>query len=223
MERAIPSSYLLPPPRLLPNDELPPHLDRLELAPYTGRLPDEIEPFTPAASEDPFTAERATAVAERVLDHQSVRQRLAGAQWELIGASRRSGKDEARQVVVVIYDYGRDTAIEVTADEEGSDILSVSDFAYQPPLTHLEIERAVGLAHADERIAHHDLTDLVTNAIPLDPPAQGEPGAGHRVLEVLFGCANERLPRYRAIVDLSDRRVLRAGLVDDCCGQEEQR
>ncbi len=220
MEGVPADMYLLPPPRLAANDELPPHLGELRLATYEGRRPDEIEPFAAEPAEDEFTVERADLLVERALGHDLVRSRLEGVEWELIGAAQRRGKRKVRNVLVVAYDYTNDVAIEVTVDEEDESV-DVTEASYQPPPTQAEIARAIELAHADERVARMDMAGLEAMTIPLDPPAAGEPGAGHRLLEVVFGRRGERLPDHRVVVDLSERRVLRVGLTDGCgCARE---
>ena len=47
--------------------------------------------------------------------------------------------------------------------------------------------------------------------------------ADRLVLEVLFGCPTERLPRFRAWVDLSTETVMHAGEACDCCQHTEAR
>ena len=84
---------------------------------------------------------------------------------------------------------------------------------YQPPESDEEIQQAIDLAKKDTRL-HDKIQDLLGHAL-LASPEQGwiwnERGFGHRVLWVTFSKEGEAEPRYWAIVDLSDQKVLDAG------------
>jgi hypothetical protein len=220
MERAQLDRYLEPPPRLVPCAEPLPHLGGLVLAPYRGTVHDEIESFAVDRLEDAFDAQQAETLLKRTLAHEKVRERLGRSRWVPIGVSRRgeTAKGEARQFLVVAYDYGSDTAVEVTLNAEGG-LVSIEDQRYQPPLTTAEIARAVELARLDERLAGR-LGKLTPMAIPASPEPE-DTVRNRRLVEVLFGCPTERLPRFRALVDLSAERVERAGDRCDCCSHEE--
>jgi len=218
MQERTEETYLLPPPRLIPSAELPPHLGGLELMPYTGELPDEIEPFEASApADDVLTTERATSITDRLQKHDVFRKRLAHTRWSLIGAVQRGERSKGEPIrhLLVAYDYTNDVAVEFTVDQGNDRALEVSESAYQPPITQAEVDRAFELARADRRLADVDTDDLVLMSIPLDSPLAGE-RANHRMLEVLFGCEGDRLPRYRAIVDLSAEQVVSAGSTERC-------
>jgi hypothetical protein len=218
MQERTEQTYLLPPPRLLPSAELPPHLGGLELMPYTGELPDEIEPFEPGApGDDVLSLDRARSIADRVQKHDVFRKRLAHTRWSLIGAAERGERRKGEPIrhVLVAYDYTNDVAVEFTLDEGNERAVQVSESAYQPPITQAEIDRAFELARTDRRLADADLDDLAQMSIPLDSDLSGE-RANHRMLEVLYGCPGERLPRYRAVVDLSAEQVVSAGSTERC-------
>jgi hypothetical protein len=216
-ERAA-ETYLLPPPRLMPSAELPPQFGALELAPFTGDLPDEIEPFEASAPDDDvLSLDQARSIAARIQKHEVFQKRLARTRWSLVGVARRGerGKGEPIRHMLVAYDYGNDVAVEFTMNEGNDRLLEVSEAAYQPPVTPAEVEQAFDLARADRRLAEVDLDDLVQMSIPLDSDVTGE-RANHRMLEVLFGCRGERAPRYRAVVDLSTQQVISAAGPEGC-------
>lgn len=218
MQERADETYLLPPPRLVPSAELPPHLGGLELFPYSGELPDEIEPFEASApADDVLSADRARSIADRLQKHEVFRKRLAHTRWSLIGAAQRGERSKGEPIrhVLVAYDYTSDVAVEFTVDEGSERAVEVSEAAYQPPITQSEIDRAFELARADRRLAEVDIDDLLPMSIPLDSDVTGE-RANHRMLEVLFGCQGERLPRFRAVVDLSAEQVVSAGSTERC-------
>jgi hypothetical protein len=219
MDRTIFDRYFEPPPRLIEVAEALPHLGGLQLAPFVGELPGEIELHPVERWEGAFDDERARELLKRALAISKVRDRIGRARCLPIGISRRGepAKGERRVHLVVVYDYTANTAVEITLDEQG-ELLQMSDERYQPPPIDSEIARAIELARLDPRI-ESKVKDLVPMAIPLGgPETEGE---NRRVIEVLFGCRADRLPQLRAVVDLSTETVIRAGGTSSCCGHEE--
>lgn len=211
--------YLEPPPRLYPNAEALPYLGGLALARYTGELPDEMELHTVEALPDEFSESTAHEMMKRALGMQEVRMRLGRGRVVPIGVSRRgeTAKDERRTYLVVAYDYTSNVAVEISVDEHGS-LIGMSDEHYQPPPIQSEIDRAIELARSDDRLADK-VSHLVGMAIPFAGP--NNEFVGRRVMEVLFGCRTERLPRFRAWVDLGTETVVHAGEGCECCHQQE--
>lgn len=209
--------YLEPPPRLIAAAEALPHLGGLALAVYQGELPDEIEIHPVEPLNDAFDDAMAQEILKRALGMQKVRERLGRGRVTLIGVSRRgeTAKGERLTYLVVAYDYTANMAVEISLDEQG-ELLSVSDEHYQPPPIQSEIDRAIELARADDRLAAK-LAGLVAMAIPFS--GINNEFANRRVLEILFGCRTERLPKYRAWVDLGTENVLHAGETCECCDQ----
>jgi hypothetical protein len=220
MERGSFDRYFEPPPRLVATAEALPHLGGLALAPYQGELPDETELHVVERLPNAFDDGARQEMLKRALGVPKVRERLSRGRCLPIGISRRGEeeKGERRTYLVVAYDYTNDVTVEVTLDEHG-ELLDVADEHYQPPPIESEIERAIDLARADARLSAR-VEGLVASAIPFSGP--DNEFANRRVLEVLFGCRTERLPRYRAWVDLGRETVLHTG-TGDCCGQGEER
>jgi hypothetical protein len=218
MESGVFSRYLEPPPRLVAAAEALPHLGGLVLAPYRGELPDEIELHPVEPLKDAFDDASARELLKRALGMPKVRERLARGRIMPIGVGRRGepAKGESRTYLAVVYDYSSDTTVEISLDEHG-ELLEMRDERYQPPPTTVEIQRAIELARVDERLAAK-VQGLVGMAIPFS--GINNEFANRRVLEVLFGCAAERLPKYRAWVDLGTESVIHAGGTCECCDQE---
>jgi hypothetical protein len=215
MERSSFDRYVEPPPRLIPTAEALPHLAGLALVRHRGELADEIELHPTEPLRDAFDDKTAQEMLNRAVSLDQVRGRLGRGRVKPIGVSRRgeTGKGERRTYLVVAYDYTANVAVEITLDEHG-ELLGIRDERYQPPPIQSEIEAVIGLARADERLSAK-VGGLVAMAIPYSG-ADNE-FANQRVLEVLFGCRGERLPRYRAWVDLGAERVIHAGEILDCC------
>lgn len=154
-----------------------------------------------------------------LLTHPKARERLGHCRHIVIGISRRGAvsKGEALTYLAVVYDYNNNVAVEITSNAQG-ELTSVADAQYQPAPVQREIERAIELARLDDRIASK-VAGMVGMAIAFAGP--DNEWADRRVIEVLFGCRSERLPRHRAWVDLSTDSVLRAGAECECCTGRE--
>ena len=220
MEHASIERYLEPPPRLVPAAEALPHLGGLTLAVYRGELPDEIEPHPVSLLNDAFDEVTAQEMSKRAFGMQKVRDRLGRGRVTQIGVSRRGevAKGERRTYLVVAYDYTANLAVEISLDEHG-ELLGISDEHYQPPPVQSEIDRAIELARSHDRLATK-VGELVVMAIPFS--GINNEWANRRVIEVLFGCRTDRLPKYRAWVDLGTESVLHAGETCERCDQRNE-
>lgn len=110
------------------------------------------------------------------------------------------------------YSYTRNGTVVVCMRAER--FLSVGRQAgYQPPERPDEIDEAIALALHDPRLADK-LGGLRGRALLYDPQSGllfDEPGAGNRVFLVTFARSTDRTPVFWAVVDLSQRKVLRVG------------
>ena len=220
MEQNSLDRYIEPPPRLIPSAEALPHLGGLKLAAYRGALPDEIELHPVTQLKDAFEHAEAQGMLKRAMENQKVRDRLGRGRTTPIGVSRRGevAKGERRTYLAVAYDHTANLAVEISLDEHG-ELLGINEEQYQPPPIQIEIDRAIELARTHDRLASK-VEGLVAMAIPFAGP--NNEWANRRVLEVLFGCRSERLPKYRAWVDLGTESVLWAGEGCECCDQHEE-
>jgi len=214
---------LEPPPRLELLPERPPVLiPRLrDLPPFPGPVPDEMEPFAGEPARDPL-AGRLDEIRERVFAHERLR-RMRGGRFTEIGAGLRGKReaDERLTVLHVVWDHEARVSIETTLDAETLEILDVVESTDQPAPTQEEIDRAVAIATADQRLAREaeGADGLVGMALLVSPVDPQDPLFGHRILDVRFICPEERLPRASALVDLTDETVLRVG--DPCSHRPE--
>lgn len=213
-----------PPPRIRPHPELGPIIE----PPFRGaerpriEQPDEWEAFRagPSEEETMLTAEIASrARALAVSDHR-VTELLADKRHITIGAGLRETKDGQgpKDILVVIYNYTDNQVVEVRLNGGTLEVLKVETAHYQPAPVEEEIERAIGLARRAEGLAQQVTDDLVGMAIQITSENPADSRYHHRLFDVRFGCADERLPRFMAIVDLSTETVVRSGPVDSACG-----
>lgn len=169
----------------------------------------EPEPFE-VESMDPFGELPARAL-ETAREDDRVREHLGGRRHEWLGASVRGDKEgERRSAVVVVFDYERNVAVEVALEDAGDGlrVTSVDDAAYHPAPSDEEIRRATEMARGDRRVAAQLSDELEATAILVSDVEQGDRHHGARRIEIGFGHPEERLPRIRALVDLTEERVL---------------
>ena len=173
------------------------------------RLEAEPEPFE-VESRDPFGDLPARAL-ETAREDDRVLEHLGGHRHEWLGASVGEDKEsERRSALVVVFDYERNVAVEVRLEDGdgGLRVESVDDAAYHPAPSDEEVRRATELARGDRRVAAQLSDDLESTAILVSDVEQGDRHHGARRIEIGFGRADERLPRIRALVDLTEERVL---------------
>ena len=111
----------------------------------------------------------------------------------------------------MFYSYSHDAAVEVAL--RGERIVSVRQRKdYLPPESQEELDQAVELARKDDRIST-SIQGLEGHAILMQPGdgiVFNDPGYGHRVFWVTFSQGVSGNPEYWAVVDLSERKVLKA-------------
>jgi hypothetical protein len=215
------------PPRVLTEAEPAPVIEPplRDLPPFAGSAVELWESVERNVSDHHLHAdvvERARALALR---DDKVQSRLAGKRHLAIGVSLREEKEAEAVAVAVFYIYDDRVTIEVTLDRQGEKVLSVDEADYQPAPLQEEIDEAVELARRDARLREVS-EDLEGTAILVSPSDPADEHFGHRQFDVRFGCVDERLPRYAALVDLTTRSVVRVGprgCGDELRQREEQR
>ncbi|HDR6956406.1 hypothetical protein [Bacillus cereus group sp. BfR-BA-01313] len=221
--------YLLPPPRMLPDGELPAVIEPSlrDLRPLSSPdIIEEWEIFPSKPLENQLTEEMVDQAQRLALADSHIKQLLKDKRYISIGASLRTNKNsdvESYQLKFVFYNYSDNIAIDVFFDETREKIVKVKEVRYQPAPLQQEIEQAIALARKDRRLAERLTDDMEGNAIlvsPLNPTARYY---SHRQFDVRFGHPDERLPRYNALVDLSTETVIRAGNVCRVCQDNQQR
>jgi len=111
---------------------------------------------------------------------------------------------------VTFFSYANNAAVYVRMNGLKVESSTKVD-GFQPPEGREEIKAAVALASRDDNLANK-LQGLTGRAI-LSYTPEGQPGYGHRVMRVTFRSGDEDVPRYFAMVDLTDQRVLSTGAV----------
>lgn len=158
-----------------------------------------------------LTDARVLELREAALRDPRVQEAL-GARFAYVTADEvepQKGAARSSAARLTFYSHTNDVAVAVLV--RGTEIVQVEPLrGYQPAEGATEIERAVALALSTELSSVAEGLQGTAMAVS---PADGRPGAGHRVLYVTFSRVGEARPLYFALVDLTDERVLAYGPV----------
>ncbi|MBX3236345.1 MAG: hypothetical protein KF814_09345 [Nitrospiraceae bacterium] len=146
---------------------------------------------------------------------------LLGPRWGFVEAYRvpPDGKvsfgccrKEASVTRLLYYSYSHNTAVDVRMTESG--VLSVERAdGYLPPEGPQDIQRGIELARTDSRLAGK-VQQLEGHGLLMQPDRgffRNDPGFAHRVIWITFSQGQDGDPKYWAVVDLTEDRVLDAG------------
>lgn len=164
--------------------------------------------FHPGALTDEAEAQ----ARERALRDTRVR-RLLGDRFAYIGSDeiepegkRRRRPDEALPLRLTFFSYSRNAAVRVILTPRRTIARADLVKGYQPREGREEIEAVAALVRREARL--RDLTQGLFATGLVVEPGSGRPGHGNRVIHIVFTKGDEDLPRYSAIVDLTEQKVL---------------
>ncbi|MDR4470734.1 MAG: hypothetical protein MRJ68_20955 [Nitrospira sp.] len=152
---------------------------------------------------------------------------LLGSRWAFIDAdpvppegkfSFGCCRDTARRVRLVYYSYSQNVAIEVlmvsTRLTHSLNVLGVSRLeGYQPPEGQQDVQRGIELAKADPRLSGK-VDELQGHGLLMQPDRglfRNDPGYAHRTIWITFSEGQGGDPKFWAVVDLTEDKVLEAG------------
>ena len=146
---------------------------------------------------------------------------LLGSRWAFIDADRIPPEDKVTfgccrettgLVRLVYYSYSQNVAVEVRMKETG--VLSVAHLeGYQPPEGQQDVQRGIELAKADPRLAGK-VEQLQGHGLLMQPDRgffRNDPGFARRTIWITFSNGQDGDPKYWAVVDLTEDKVLEAG------------
>lgn len=146
---------------------------------------------------------------------------LLGSRWAFIDADRipPEGKvtfgccrETTGLVRLGYYSYSQNVAVEVRMKE--SDVLSVvRREGYQPPEGQQDVQRGIELAKADPRLVGK-VEQLQGHGLLMQPDRglfRNDPGYARRIIWITFSNGQDGDPKYWAVVDLTEDKVLEAG------------
>jgi hypothetical protein len=205
----------IPPPPDLPDLYEFPAIIEPALKELPTLAPPPVEPAEPVPSERiaiTSSVELTRRVVPVAIADERVSRVLNGKRYAMLGASRRVDDKERlpAHTLLAIYNYTDDKAYEVWLGGRGVDLHVLEVFATgeQPSLSDEEIERAVRLARSDQRVAASLPEEFKAMALLTSAVDPGDKHYGRRRAYVGFGPPDERMPRIRAIVDLSTEEVV---------------
>ena len=115
--------------------------------------------------------------------------------------------DERPELRVVWYAYNTDQRIEVSTDDTGAEVRDVLVDSCQPALTDGELTLANNLVTKSGQLPGA----CDGRGILVEVTNRGCPRYGHRLVDLRFDPNGTRLPRWRALVDLSAGELVDAG------------
>jgi hypothetical protein len=146
---------------------------------------------------------------------------LLGSRWGFIDADRLPPEGKVsfgccRQTIhlvrLVYYSYSHNVAVEVRMKE--TSVLSAARLEGNlPPEGPQDVQRGIELARADPRLAGK-IESLEGHGLLMQPDRgffRNDPGYGHRVIWITFSQGQAGDPKYWAVVDLTEDKVLDAG------------
>ena len=199
---------------------------------FTGEdIPGHNKPTMVGAVQD-AAAKRSTnvsavlttseVIALRLVAERDPRvMKLLGKRWAFIDADRmpQEGKisfgccrEAIRLMRLVYYSYSQNVAVDVRM--KGDNLLSASTLeGYFPPEGQQDVLRGIELAKADPRLTGK-VEQLQGHGLLMQPDRgflRNDPGYAHRTIWITFSQGEDGDPKYWAVVDLTDDKVLDAG------------
>jgi hypothetical protein len=164
--------------------------------------------FHPGAMTD-----QAEAQVRQVALRDTRVRRLLGDRFAYISADeiepegkRRRRPEETLPLRLTFFSHSRNAAVRVILTPARTVARADLVKGYQPREGREEIEAAAALVRRDARLRAQ--TQELSPAGLVIEPRPGRPGHGHRVIHVVFSRGEEDLPRYSALVDLTEQKVL---------------
>ncbi len=161
------------------------------------------------------------AVLRKAAERDSRVTTLLGSRWAFIDADRMppEGKlsfgccrDAVGLARLVYYSYSQNVAVEVRM--KGENLFSASRLeGYLLPEGQQDVLRGIELAKADPRLAGK-VEQLQGHGLLLQPDRgffRNDPGYAHRTIWITFSQGQDGDPKYWAVVDLTEEKVLEAG------------
>ncbi len=176
--------------------------------------PFESEPIDIAVSD-----ELVRQCQEVALQNRQVAPLLGGKRYVIIGVSALldDKEDRADRFRLVAYNYTDNATVEVELTGALGEfrVADIAESDIQPPPNDEEVETAIRLARDDPRVGDHLDKGFEATTILASGVDYGDYHYGSRQLNVGFGFPDERMPRIRALVDLTRERVLGVALDED--------
>lgn len=170
----------------------------------------EAEPVKVRRVKDDWARLEAAALEAAQTDER-FRELVADRAHTLIGVSRLDRKRaKPRELVLVAYCHDDGLSYETRLREEGDGlrVRSVRASSHHPAPSDAEVEQALALASGHRLVRDRLDEGYDGHVLCVSDVEPGDENHGRRRFSVVFGPADERLPRIHAVVDLGSERLL---------------
>jgi hypothetical protein len=189
----------------------PPFVDVPDFSQYL--TPADTRPVDVEMLEPRIPDESRRHAVDAALANDRVTGRLDGKRYEVLEVGTQARDRQTDHSLVIIYNYSDDVVVEAVIDPVRRAVLEVSEKRYQPLLSDAEQSQALDLVRDDGRLTEAGIDIATGVGLIVEDVNFRSPRYGHRLVDLRFGPANRYLPTAFAIVDLSDRDVVRTGLL----------
>jgi hypothetical protein len=175
-----------------------------------GRTNEVEVPYTlrPGALTDGRAAELREAAVQEAQVRAALGERFAFITAAEVEPDKQNPHGADTQIQLTFFSYSNNVAVQVLMRERKVERVERRE-AYQPPEGAEEIKAAIQLARQDSRL--REVAQNMNATAILTYAQQDRPGYGHRVLHVSFSVPGQDVPRYFALVDLNEQKILAAG------------
>jgi hypothetical protein len=191
----------------------PPFSDAQDYSQYLTSV--ETRPVYVEQREPSVTDQSAQEAVDVALASEQVIRELEGKRYEVLGVGSKSADRQTDHPLVVIYNYANDVVIEATVDLGAGAALEVNVQRYQPSLSVSELGYALDLVRQDGRLTEAGIDIDTGTGLVVEEMNFRDPCFGHRLVDLRFGPAHRRVPVAFAIVDLTNRDVIKTGLLPE--------
>jgi len=203
---------LLRPPRLLPEQEPPAYFGENYSDSLPSVRPQALIDFEVYSNDTvKITDNRDRALFDRLLKtNAELKKLIYEKEYRYFGAANidQAKDNNAPSYVLYVFVYTDNYTVEVHLDKNLKEIIKVLKTREQPAPDEDEIEEVIEIARHDNQVAEHINQNMVGQAILLHTADRSDKLGGKRIFDVQFGYPEKRLPLYKALVDISEKRVV---------------
>lgn len=200
---------LLPPPRLMPEVEPPGYfqenyIDSVPVFAQANLLELETYDFSNIQHLQSIN------LNEIIYDNPEVNELIRDKEINVMGIYVREHRRYSKENVSFfhIYNYTDNHTLELTLSNDLKSIIKIEKSNRQIAPNSKEIDLAIKIAKSNEIVGRNIDDRMIGQAILIENLNPQDEHLGKRLFDVQFGLPQYRLPLYKAIVDISTKKVI---------------